>query len=646
MKPTNTPLWATLAVAVVRAASLTDVKHIVLFMQENRAFDHYFGTMAGVRGFGDPNVQVNDDGYTVFEQQMTNAQNGTHTLKPWHINYLGGEWEDSTQCMGGGDNGWYAMHKAYNGGLGNQWTQAEAWNTDDGGYAMGYFKRQDLATHFDIAEGWTLLDMNTQSVLAATDPNRIMWMSGSINIPGSPTNPDGEGGLIIDNSATPGCEQPKINCFPFVWKTFPEYLEDAGVSWQVWQDFDNFEDNMLAYFEQYQKAANGSALREKGNSYPGLDAFYAAASRGTLPQVSIIVGPQELAEHSPNMPVDGAWLQKRVVDAITGSPAYNETILIVSYDEQGGWMDHVVPMVAPKDTPGEWLNVESLGGESPVGPGWRAPRYIISPWTRGGNVFTEPSDHTSDIMFIEAWAQANGYDVETPNITPWRRKHMSNLVNAFDFGHTDYSVPPIASVRMPETDPDKPWDGNLTLGSLSGPWVGPARCLQEHAIGNRPPIPYGQDNAKQEMASLVEDGFKTLRGQLTEGRYVVFQAGDFALANLDRSVGISPGNSKHDKIEQRWILHSLADYGKEFYLQSAKDKKYIGSKGRLTSDRSEAQTFTINYHADAIAYTLHAGDGKNAVTVEARSQKRNVKREVDWSGYGTQFTAYSVSYKS
>ncbi|PMB63917.1 Non-hemolytic phospholipase C [Beauveria bassiana] len=68
MKPTNTPLWATLAVAAVRAASLTDVKHIVLFMQENRAFDHYFGTMAGVRGFGDPNVQVNDDGYTVFEQ--------------------------------------------------------------------------------------------------------------------------------------------------------------------------------------------------------------------------------------------------------------------------------------------------------------------------------------------------------------------------------------------------------------------------------------------------------------------------------------------------------------------------------------------------------------------------------------------------
>lgn len=135
---------------------------------------------------------------------MNRPRNGTHTLKPWHINYLGGEWIDATQCMGGGDNGWDAMHKAYNNGLGNKWTQAETFGVDDGGYAMGYYKRQDLPTLWDIVEGWTLLDMNAQSLLAATDPNRIIWMSGSVNIPGSPTNPDGEGGLILDNAATPG----------------------------------------------------------------------------------------------------------------------------------------------------------------------------------------------------------------------------------------------------------------------------------------------------------------------------------------------------------------------------------------------------------------------------------------------------------
>ena len=57
-----------------------------------------------------------------------------------------------------------------------------------------------------------------------------------------------------------GCEAPHFNCFPFTWKTFPEYLEEAGISWQVFQDFDNFEDNPLAYFQQYRDAAADSPL--------------------------------------------------------------------------------------------------------------------------------------------------------------------------------------------------------------------------------------------------------------------------------------------------------------------------------------------------------------------------------------------------
>lgn len=232
-----------------------------------------------------------------------------------------------TQCMGAGDNGWTTMHSAYNGGKGNQWITAEGT-----GASLAYFQRDDIPTQFDIAEGWTVADMSHQSVLGATDPNRIMWMSGSLNIPGSPTNPDGKGGMILDNNASPGCDYGNVNCFPFTWKTFPEYLEDAGISWQVWQDLDNFEDNMLAYFEQYQTAANGSALRTKGNSYPTLDKFYEACAKGTLPQISYIVGPQELSEHPPNMPIDGAWLQRKVVEAVTSSPAFENTALIISYD--------------------------------------------------------------------------------------------------------------------------------------------------------------------------------------------------------------------------------------------------------------------------------------------------------------------------
>ena len=129
-----------------------------------------------------------------------------------------------------------------------------------------------------------------------------------------------------------GCKKPRVNCFPFTWKTIPEYWQEAGVKWQLYQDPDNFEDNSLAYFVQYQKASKDSELRKRGNSYLGLKRFYEDAAEGKLPEISIIVGPAELAEHMPYLPSDGAWLQKQVVDAVTHSPRYNETALFISYD--------------------------------------------------------------------------------------------------------------------------------------------------------------------------------------------------------------------------------------------------------------------------------------------------------------------------
>ncbi|KAG5977891.1 hypothetical protein E4U55_006456 [Claviceps digitariae] len=629
--------------------------------------------MAGVRGFGDPNVQINPDGRSTFEQyvhlQMQPAkynhaellsirpiqtQSGVGILKPWHINYLGGEWTDATQCMGAGDNGWRTMHSAFNNGLGNNWAQA------DGPHSLGYYRRQDIPTQFDMAEGWTVADMASQSILAATDPNRITWMSGSVNIPGSPTNLDGKGGMIIDNSATPGCEAPGLNCFPFVWKTFPEYLEEAGISWRVWQDFDNFEDNMLAYFEQYQVAKYGSALRNKGNSYSGLDAFYQAAAKGTLPQVSWVVGPQELSEHPPNMPKDGAWLQKKVVDAITNSPAYNETVLIISYDEQGGWADHVVPVVAPKGTAGEWLkDPYNQFGDVPLGPGWRVPKYIISPWTRGGNVFTEFADHTSDIQFVEQWAAMQGYKgVYTEALTPWRRQHMSDLVNAFDFKNPDLSKPNITAAETPPVLPnDTPphWSGNLTLGSLTGPWIGPAKCLQDHKT-NKPPVPYGAANTNQNMSLLVEEGFKRARGQLTEGRYLTFEMYGYGLTNVHgKKTGISPAGKRHDDLRQRWIIHTVDGPGSgnnKFYLQSALDKQYIStalSSGGLTSEIGKAQAFVITYNFETAEYSVAVAGKPNSTCVKFNAGGRRRVDDmapIDWQADSGGFKIYSVSYHS
>lgn len=95
---TKTALAVGAIASAVHAGSIKDIEHVVLFMQENRAFDHYFGSMAGVRGFKDPNVQVND-GKPVWYQGTGNLSTKATDLLPWYLNYLGGDWKESTQCM-------------------------------------------------------------------------------------------------------------------------------------------------------------------------------------------------------------------------------------------------------------------------------------------------------------------------------------------------------------------------------------------------------------------------------------------------------------------------------------------------------------------------------------------------------------------
>lgn len=198
-----------------------------------------------------------------------------------------------------------------------------------------------------------MLNSFQEGQITATNPNRVTLVSGSINVPGGAQNAS-QGGPYIDNNEVPGmslytrhinsrrltdkaslgCESDGQSCYPLKWKTAYEYYEDAGVSWQVFQGSNNFDDNPLAWFDQFQKAAKGSPLADKGMAMAsnGLDAFYEAAANGTLPEVSFIVGPAELSEHPSYQPKDGAWLQKKVVDAVTSSPKYSSTLLMISYD--------------------------------------------------------------------------------------------------------------------------------------------------------------------------------------------------------------------------------------------------------------------------------------------------------------------------
>lgn len=589
------------------SGSLADIKHVVLFMQENRAFDHYFGTMAGVRGFADPNAQINGD-QSVFRQVVNSTlSNATDYLLPWYLNYQGGEWLSATQCMVAGNNGWYENHAALNGDLNNHWVLG---NTP---WSWGYFKHSDLPVHFAIAEGWTVGDMYQESVIASTNPNRVSWVSGSINAPGSPQAPN-EGGMTIDNNETPGCEGDKLNCYPLKWTTAAELYEAAGVEWQVYQDVDNFDDNPFAWFDQFQVAQNGTALSDRAMAYVGLEKFYADAAAGTLPAVSYIIGPAELSEHPPYSPRDGAWLQQQVVNAVTRSPRYNETALIISYDESGGLGDHVTPYHSPPNTPGEWVEdpYADFGGDVYTGPGFRLPFYIVSPWTRGGHVFTERADHSSQIKFVEQWLAASGYtNVTTGQIPAWRRAHMSDLVAAFDFSKPDTSIPSIPAAEAPHTNAQGVYDGS-------------AYCESLYAV-QRPPVPYGNQTVEEALAT--EQGFKTVRGNITEGRFLVFEKDGQALANSNGIVSLAAASVMHDAREQRWVAHYVGDPANdntEFTVSSVLDGRYIGAEGVLTSEVGDATSLSITYAGNGGGYTV----------------------QVPGLGSISGFTVYSVTYSS
>lgn len=321
--------------------------------------------------------------------------------------------------------------------------------------------------------------------------------------------------------------------------------------------------------------------------------------------ISVIVGPQELAEHPPNRPVDGAWLINQVINAVTKGASYNDTALFISYDETGGWADHVTPFHAAEGTPGEWIKNPYGSGMTPIGPGFRMPFFIISPWTRGGNVFVEHSDHTSQIMFVEKWLEAHGYsNVETPNITPWRRQYMSDLTNAFNFDAPDYSLPSITKAPTPKMVKNKTPVKDGQLGALSGNYAEPALCLSTYK-DTAPPVPYGASNAQQNVSSLVEQGFKQVRGNLTEGRYLTFETSTLALANSGKKLTCTSKSSQHNSVSQRWVLHPAATPTDAiFTISSALDGTYIGSAGTLTKSANKAAKFTMDYTASGSSYAL------------------------------------------
>ncbi|MDQ1655717.1 MAG: phospholipase [Cryptosporangiaceae bacterium] len=330
-------------------------------------------------------------------------------------------------------HGWNDGHDAWNNGRYDRWVQAKTATT------MAYLTRQDIPFHFALADAFTICDAYHCSLMGPTDPNRYYLWTGY-------TGNDGTGGGPVVTNDEAG----------YSWTTYPERLERAGISWKVYQDtgdgldasgswgwtqdayIGNYGDNSLLYFGQYRNAVPGSPLYDRArtgtSAKTGED--YAAQLKadvlgGTLPQVSWIVAPEAFTEH-PNWPVNyGAWYIAQVLDALTADPeVWSRTALLMTYDENDGFFDHVVPPYPPSsaaqggstvDLAGELLAADGKHVAGPYGLGQRVPMLVLSPWSTGGWVCSEVFDHTSIVRFIE-----QRFGVHEPNISPWRRTPTSS----------------------------------------------------------------------------------------------------------------------------------------------------------------------------------------------------------------------------
>ena len=430
------------------SASLSQIKHVVYVMMENRSFDHYFGTYPGARGFDDPTAIRLANGNSVFQQP--DPANPDGYLEPFHMSTI----TTGAAAIPSLSHDWRDQHAAWNHGAMDGWltTHLASDGEVNGSYTMGYFTREDVPFHWALAESFTLLDNYHCSVMGPTDPNRLVWMSGT-------NDPQGEYGGPCLETVTPN---------PLTYPTTAETLYQAGYSvktyfagatsgFNVFSWFRNFQSTGLVDTALYNAVMTGDTLYGDGTpggvgdpdsptlaADPNL-AFEEDCANGVLPDVSWLFMPSAADEHPPNLPAAGAqYLASKLEALASNEDLWNSTVFVLNYDENDGFFDHVVPPT-PKysEYPEEFVDEASPkgtpGGGLPVGGGFRVPCIIVSPWTVGGRIFSEVSDHTSGLRFIEAITKAGGLSGHGPvtfgPISTWRRRTFGDFTGALNLRH-------------------------------------------------------------------------------------------------------------------------------------------------------------------------------------------------------------------
>lgn len=257
-------VWGTFPDSILKALAIDpeagstfmDAEHIVILMQENRSFDHTYGTLQGVRGYNDPRIHVQPNGNPVWLQ--TNTKNETYA--PFRLDIKG----TRATWMGSLPHSWTNQVDARNNGLYDKWLQAKPSGNKE--YAsmpltLGFYNREDIPFYYAFADAFTICDQNFCSSLTGTTPNRLFLWTGTVR----PTK-DGSSFACVRNEEVDYGREAS-------WTTFPERLEDAGIPWKIYQNeisldsgfkgeedawLSNFTDNPIEWFTQFNVRSSGT----------------------------------------------------------------------------------------------------------------------------------------------------------------------------------------------------------------------------------------------------------------------------------------------------------------------------------------------------------------------------------------------------
>ena len=500
-----------------QTGTIQDVKHVVLLMLENRSFDSYYGTRKGYRGFDDRFSIPLPNNRSVWEQLNTKE----NIVLPYELDSEKG----NAQRLKSTPHTWIDSQQAWNGGRMDSWPKIKK------DHSMSYFPNKELTFQHALAEAFTLCDNNHCAMHTGTHSNRLFYYTG--------TNGTKPAGVNMLNNEQSDMGPSNIG---LTWTAYAERLESAGVSWRVYQNMpDNFGCNQLISFRQFRAANEKAPLERQVSSDstkvsppydPNIDDINNPLFKGVantlpnnglfdtlkndvlenkLPEVSWVVPTALYSEHpSPSSPVQGGWYVQELLDALTSNPeVWSKTVLIINYDENDGYFDHLPPPCPPyydhntgetfgKSTIGdsemaydycnypfpegfqkqpkleERKDGKQYGDGRPFGPGMRVPMYIISPWSRGGWVNSQTFDHTSVIQFLE-----KRFNVPEPNISAFRRSICGDLTSAFNFARpNDFSFPTL--------------DGRKTQDQAN------SIALQQEQL-QQIPVPLNQQLPKQEI---------------------------------------------------------------------------------------------------------------------------------------------------